>query len=452
MRLVRWTGPLVAGALFGAGLVGCTAFEDHRAALSQMAATGHYAQAAAALDDPKTRGLYGGKSELLWELDRGSVALALGNDDQAVELLNRAEDRIDRHREQSVQDQVTSWMLSDAATTYIAEPYEDMYVNVIKLLAQLEAGNLSGGATVEARRLGGKADMLRDRYLKYKEELDRRAGGLGGAGRGVVSVNEKDEFVESTLGTYLSAITFLKTGNREFFRVATRRLLDSIRLQQGLIGPVREDDFRFLADARPETVDLLVVALSGRGPTKYAERVGPIPIGTFPVYFELPKLQGHPSRVARARAEIMLAGATEPSVRRLDLVEDLSAVAIEDHRRMLPLIYTRTLLRYAVKAGLAAAATEVGRSKAEDRDQGLVQVAGAILGLAFLMGTEKADLRSWIFLPGQAHVGTLNLPEGQHRVRVVYEGRGGGTVYATDWRAVQVTPDGLRTVVAYYWN
>ena len=445
--------PTLLVLLAACGLAGCSAFEDHRAALSQLAAGGHYAQAAAALDDPETRELYGNKSALLWELDRGSVALAQGHDGLAVELLERAEQRIELRRNQSAQDQVTSWALNDASTTYIAEPYEDMYVNVIKLLAQLEAGNLSGGATVEARRLGSKADLLRDQYLRYKDELDERSAGLGSGARDVVSANDSGEFVESTLGTYLAAITFLKTGNEEFHKVAARRLLDSVRLQRGLIGPVRAEGFRFLEDARPETVDLMVVALSGRGPTKYAEKVGPIPIGTFPLYFELPKLQAHPSRVARVRAELMLAGSgsTEPSVRRLDLVEDLSAVAVENHRRTLPMIYTRTLVRYAVKAGLATAATEIGRRETSDDTQGLVQIAGAIAGLALLMGTEKADLRSWIFLPGQAHVGTLDLPEGRHRVRVVYEDSAGGVVYATEWRSVDVTPDTLRTVVTQYW-
>jgi drug/metabolite transporter (DMT)-like permease len=38
--------------------------------------------------------------------------------------------------------------------------------------------------------------------------------------------------------------------------------------------------------------------------TKYAEKVGPIPLGTFPVYFELPKLMIHPSQVLRARVEV----------------------------------------------------------------------------------------------------------------------------------------------------
>jgi hypothetical protein len=328
-----------------------------------------------------------------------------------------------------------------------------MYLNVLKLLAQLEAGNVSGGATVEARRLGGKADVLRNEYLKYEDAMESRAAGLGAA-PGMVSVNDAGEFLESPLGTYLSTLAFMKSGDREFQRVAGKRLTDSIRLQNGLVGPVRVEDFAGLDEKAPSSVNVLVVALSGRGPTKYAERVGPIPIGTFPLYFELPKLRTHPSMAQRARLEVREVGATDTAARQLDLVEDLSKVATVNHERMLPLIYTRTLIRYAVKAGLATAATEIGRRDADDDDQQLVQIAGAIAGLAFLMATERADLRSWVFLPGQAHVASLKLTPGEHETRVVYQSGAGGDVYATPWETVQVD-DGasaLTTIVTHYWN
>jgi hypothetical protein len=450
------TRPLAAAVCLGlAGLAGvaggCRDFEAHRAQLESMYAAGQFDQAAAVLDDPKVHELYGAKSELLWKLDRGAVARALADDQKAIALLNDAEAQIESQRKNGG-DVLTQWLLSDAFARYFPEPYEDMYVNVIKLLAQLEAGRLQGGATVEARRAASKADLLRDTYLKYEDAIRREGTGRVPARAGsVVATNNAGQFIESPLATFLTAVTFMKSGDSEMQRVAGKRLVDSIQLQRSLIGPVREEDFAGLDELDPRSVNVLVVAFSGRGPTKYAQPVGPIPLGTVPVYFELPYLHVFPSGVASARVEVE-GGSVPQALDRLKLVEDLGQVATVNHERALPQIYARTLLRYILKAGTSVAVTEGGRRRAHEHDQGLVQLAGVLGGLAFLGLTEKADVRAWVFLPGQARVGLLNLDPGEHRIRIVYESAGGGSVYASPWHAIHVTPDGLATVVTQYWR
>ncbi len=446
---------LLACAALGAG---CRGFQNHRSRLEGLAAQGRYDEAANVLDDPKTRGLYGERSDLLWKLDRGAVALYAGDPDTAVLLLDDAEREIELKREKSVGDALASWTINDATASYVAEPYEDIYLNVIKLMAQLSAGRMEGGASVEARRLGSKTDRLRDIYLKYEDELDARARkDLPQAARSgsLTATNEERDFVESTLGTYLAAITFMKVGDSNYQAVAGRRLLSSIKLQEGLIGPVREEDFQGLSEQSPDSVSVLVVALSGRGPTKYPQRFGPIPIGTVPIYFELPRLAVHPSVVAGARVEVRPAegsasASEEIAPQALAFVEDLGAVAVANHERTFPLIYTRTLIRVAAKAAASATVTEVARRGASDKDQGLVQVVGVLGGLIFMGATEKADVRCWMFLPGQAHVGTLNLPEGEHEIRVAYLAAGGATASETPWQKITVERGGLTSVVTYF--
>jgi len=433
---------------------GCTAFSDHRAGLAGDYASGWYDKAAKELDDPKTAELYGSKNRLLYLLDRGAVALALGDYEKTIDLLNQAEEQIDRQREKSLGDKIGQWTINDTTSTYVAEPYEDMYTNVIKIMAQFGANNIQGGATVEARRIGSKADLLRDQYLKYKDQIQKDAKSkLGSAPPSAQKTlglsNDDGEFVESPLGTYLAAVAFMKSGDPELQRVAGKRLIGSIELQGPLIGPVKQEDFADIEEKPANSVNVLVVALSGRGPTKYAEKVGPIPLGTFPVYFELPKLQTHPSQVSRARIEVEGESA---ALSELKLIEDMSAVAAENHRRQLPLIYTRTLIRAGLRAGISATATEIARKNAHDANKELIVVGGAIAGLVVQWAMERADLRSWIFLPGQARVGLYRLNPGQHRVRVIYEGGPGGILYTTEWRTMNVTENGLASVVMQYWN
>jgi hypothetical protein len=393
-------------------LAGCREFANQRAVLEGYASTGQYQQAAAYLDDPKVHEQYGKKNQVLWQLDRGSLAQAMGDSDDAVKLLNDAEATIEVQREKSAGDVVGQWVINDTAAKYIAEPYEDMYLNVIKTLAHLQAGRVQDGASVEVRRMASKADQLRDLYVKYEEQLKKEGGKALEQSSGLIGTGTGGQFVESPLGTYLTAVTFMKTGDSEFQRVAGRRLLDSIHLQQSFIGPVREQDFEALPEMNPSDVNVLAVALSGQGPTKFAERVGPIPLGTVPVYFELPQLKTYPSEVGAARIEVDGSGGEGGVSCPLALVEDLSSVATENHKRLLPAIYARTLVRYMTKAGISVALTEAARRQASNSDQGWVQLAGVLAGLAVIGATEEADLRCWIFLPGQARVGLMKLAPG----------------------------------------
>lgn len=490
-RWARLGSPSAAAATLAlgavAGCLGGCAFQQQRAEMHNLAARGDYALAAAELDRPATIDLYGQRNRLLWLLDRGAIALALGDSDRAIDLLSQAEAIMDRAREPSTSDTITSWLLNDSETTYIGEPYEDLYTNTLKLLAQLRAGRIEGAATVEARRAAGKADWLRDRFVRELQAVRTRGGssfatsleqspldrtpGATAVSPARPATTADGQFVESTLATYLTAITFMKAGEPQLQAVAGRRLADSIQLQGSLIGQVRPEPFANVGELRPAEVNVLLVALSGPAPVKDVQRVGPIAAFTFPVYFELPVLRAVPSRVASAEVSIYATAAETPAPAngepdpddaatpdtvagpavatiRLDLVESLSAVATENHRRQLPLIYARTLLRAGLKSGAAFAGAEVVRRRDKN---GLATVGVVLGGLALLALTERADTRAWAFLPGQAHVAVTKLPPGRYTASVQYLGAGGGTV-ARGQTVSFVIADGPEALTTLVWH
>jgi len=436
---------VLAFALLAATLGGCRAFQDHRLALDRLHQAGLLDQADRVLADPNVQRLYRPRSLTLLELERGGAALASGRPLDALRHLEEAERRIDLVRETSAADAVAQWLRSDAATTYLASPYEDLYVNVLKMLAHYSLGTIDGGVTVEARRMARKTDLLRDRYLALSRELDRRGGETLASARAHAPRldNPAGEFVESPLGVYLSALAFMQTGETEFQRVAGRRLEQALTLQRGLVGDVAPARFAGLGELPRGRYNVLVVALSGRAPTRDVERVGPIPILSLPVYLELPRLVPHPSQVASVR--VLAPG--DPRALQLDLVEDLASVAEENHRRQLPQIYSRAVLRSMLKAGATVVATEAVAQQQRRENRDLVRVLGGIAGLGLLMATEAADLRCWSMLPAQARVGLLSLPEGRHRIAVEFLG-GGGTIQRVECE-VDAAPMGLRAVVVH---
>lgn len=435
-----------------------TEFDRNRESLRQMHEQGQYPMAAAVLDDPKNKELYQGRNELLYWLDRGAIAQALGDDATTIELLSKAEDWMEVKREPSAGDEFGRWLINDTITPYYGSPYEDMYANVLKLLAQLEAGRISGGATVEARRLAGKADWLRDRYVRTREQVNQRGDQDYKAAlartTSLVDVNEEGQFIESTLGTYLTALTFMKDGERSMQEVAGRRLESSIALQKSMQVGVNPERFKNIGALQASEVNLLVVGLSGRGPHKVAQRVGPIPIYEWPVYFELPELTGGSMEVGAVRVRAVPLGGGEELYGELDFVEDLGAVAKENQKRELPLIYARTLLRSQAKAAAWFAATQAAKNSSKGSTQDAIQIGMILGGLAFMAATEKADLRCWTFLPGRADAGVFKLAPGRYRVEMEFLSHSGGVMYTPPPREIEILGGDreMVTVVETFWK
>jgi len=441
-------------AILIAGSAGCrTRFQRHRESLGAMHAQGRYEQAEALLDSDAGAAMYARRNELLYRLDRGSVEFAVGQLDDAIAQWNDAEDIMATRRRIEPGQAVASFLLNDNQRPYLGEPYEDMYVNVFKMLAQLERGDVVGGATVEARRMAIKADQLRDEYARLADAVFTQTGAptadLPESGQRILDLDSGGEFIESPLGLLLSVATFLHAGEPDNQRVAARRLQESLRAQGDLVGDVNPDDFVGVGELAPSEANLVVVALSGTGPYKQAFQFPPIIIDRTPIYFELPVVRWAPSEARAARIVVTDEATGETQTASLDLVENLGRVAEVNHRRQLPLIYARTFARAAAKSiGFTIAANAVEDSN--DEDAGVLM---ALAGLGILAATERADLRAWEFLPGQAHAALLAAPAGTARAHIEWLSRSGEVVYASPERIIEpAAPGRPAALVEFYWR
>jgi hypothetical protein len=224
-----------------------------------------------------------------------------------------------------------------------------------------------------------------------------------------------------------------------------------IGAQGEIIGPVDAALFGGVGEMSAGEANVAVVAFSGRGPYKVPLRLPPLVIEETAVYAELPVLEWEESEVVEVRVEARRAGEEGAGESRpLHLIESLARVAEENHRRELPAIYFRTLARAAAKSVGITIGAQAAESAAGGDDG--VGFAVALGGLALLLATERADVRCWEFLPGQAHVGLLNLAPGAHEVRVEYLRAGGVVAHTGAWRRVEVGEGGLTTIVEHYWR
>jgi len=443
---------VVIGAL---GLLGgcATPFQRHRDRIDDLADAGAYGEIISILEGEEARSLYEDRDRLLYYLDLGLARFAAGDDEGAIDALTTAESIMATRFEENAGDVFAKLVLNDSLAAYLGEPYEDIDVNVFKLLAQLELGRIQGGATVEARRLAAKVDRLREEHLTLTKTIREDAGASGepdftGA-PSVVATAKAGQFIASPLGEFLTAITFMLTGDHANQAVAARRLVQSIEAQGELIGPVDPAPFAPLEDLRPGDVNVLAVAFAGPGPRKRALRVGPIPIYDTPIYFELPVLERPISETSSVVIGVQREDGSLTEAP-LHLVEDMARVATINHERQLPQIYLRTLLRAASKS---AALTVTTRSAEKSNGEG-AELAALIGGLVLLTITEKADLRSSRLLPGQAYTGLLNLSPGTHRIVYRFLDDRGYLIHESLPTEITVSdrPDEFNTVIEWHWR
>lgn len=424
-----------------ATIPGC-AFEEHREQLASLHATGQYVQAGVLLDDPKVRSLYDEEDEVLWHMDRGAAALAANDTTRALTELEEAKRQTEFNDQKAAGGVIAEWLLNDNFRRYVAEPYEDMYLSVLTMVALLEEGRIEPGAANEARRLGLRSNFLRDRYNQQVQALRDKEGNRlastgwqGGGG----------EFVESPLGSYLASLSFMATGQRDNQRIAADRMLDAIRQQR--VGEVRESDFATLAERTPADTNVVIVAFAGRGPTKRAQRLPPIVLDKVNFYVEIPVLVNHPTRVGGAQAEFDT-GEKIP----LALAEDMSLVAADTYEKTMPLVQGRAIARAAARAVGAYFITEAV-DKSNNRKNDVARWGTQIGLLAAQILVERADVRAWTFMPGRAYVAATKVPAGVRQYRIIYTGLPGAVAYTTPWRSVNVSEgSGLVAAVGYYWD
>ena len=105
---------------------------------------------------------YGTKSRVLYGMDRGMTLQLAGEYERSNEVLEQAEDELDRLYTRSVRTESLAFVTNDNSLPYEGEPYEQVMINVLKALNYASL-NRWQDALVEARRIDHRLNVLADR-------------------------------------------------------------------------------------------------------------------------------------------------------------------------------------------------------------------------------------------------------------------------------------------------
>jgi len=431
MRGINFRFPGLAAVMLFA-FVSCGSSPDAYAPIDDGVKTGSYEKALASIDNKKSkarRSVYTPKNEILLYLDRGMINHYAGFYKDSSRDLANAERLIEEAFTKSISLEIGSYVLNDNVKEYPGEDYEDLYINVFNSLNYYHNGDLEG-ALVEIRRLNEKLVHLADKYERAK--------------RKVLDSNEKidpgtlpmeaTKFSNSALARYLGMLFYRGTGRDDSARIDHEELLRAYELAPEIYTnhlPASVNEERAVP---PGMGRLNVIAFTGLSPVKVEQNLPiplPLPSPNNWARLALPLMVSRPQTVQWA--EVVLDSGQKF---RLELIEDMGAVARETFKSRYGLIVLKTVARTITKAATSATLAHV----AGKNNEGLGGLVG-IIGLIFTAASENADTRLSRYFPNHALVGGINLNPGIYNVMVNFYGSG-GIVYS-ERKEVNVRERGL---------
>lgn len=389
--------------------------------------------------------VYRSNDRVLLDLEMGALLYYSGDWEESRQRLQEAEREIDRLFGVSVQRNLRALALNDAQLEYQGEDYEDVMINVFNALSYIHLNDLDA-ALVESRRISFKLENLAIRYDGLVESLSRQdttsVDTSPGWERGSANMEA------SAFGHYLSYIINANQGRRDAARIEYDRFQQVYRRHYGNWSPperAAESSLQRRSGEYPPPGNTLLLAFGGRSPEKEARelRVYSNDLSTY-IKYAVPVLKPYDSRVRRVEAVV-----NDTLQIQLPLLDDFSRMAEDVFEVRKPIIYTRAIVRSTLKFVSSKMAQRAARSEYGEAAGMLT----GILGGLFTEVSEVADLRGWQTMPGQVYGFSVDLPPGEHHLRIRYLGSAGELLHEREQIVQRAESQrDLALYDAFYWN
>ena len=392
--------------------------------------SGSFEQSLVTLNNKKTRKkIYSNKNDILFYLDRGMIKHYAGMYEDSSRDLQEAERLIEEAFTKSISQEIGSYLLNDRTKDYSGEDYEDLYINVFNSLNYYHRDDLEG-ALVEIRRLNEKLLHLADKYeraikkvLESDDKIDPRNLPM-----------EASRFSNSALARYMWVLFYRGTGRPDSARIDYEELLRAYGLAEEIYtNPIPSTVHEELSI--PSGAGRLnVIAFTGLSPIKEEQVIYiPLPLA-FPnntTKIALPVIVRRPNAIQWA--EVVL---NTGEKFRLELLEDMGAVAQETFKYKYGLTVVKTTAR-----SIAKAVSGAGIAHAVDEQAKGYGSLVALFGRVFTEVSEQADTRLSRYFPCYTLVGGINLEPGTYTATVHFYGN--NSLVYSEAKEIRVTRNNL---------
>lgn len=417
----------------------CGPSRSHYLAVDRNIAETKYLEADSVVE--KHASSYGGKSAVLYDLDRAITLHLAGRYEESNSHLHRAEDRIDDLFTKSLTGQVGAMLTNDNTLPYEGEDFEKVMLNIFSALNYIFMGRIDS-ALVEIRKVTHKLTLYNDRYEKksvYKDDaFARYLSGILFEARGELN---------DALVSYRKAHEAYQQYAKDFKTPRPPGLSgDILRLAEALgatdIVEQYQKEFPDTTWTPYRTLEkkseLILISQNGLAPIKEDFFVDvPLPdrVGFYPFRVAFPKFVARPNSVAYSEIHVTADGRAVAS-RRTVVAEDVTAIARKDLEDRIGRIQAKAFARAIAKYGAGKIVEKQARASNNTAAEVLVVLGTRVY--AFV--SEQADKRSWRTLPGQFQMARLELPPGEYSVVIETYSHSGGLIERKHQESITLKP------------
>jgi uncharacterized protein len=430
-------------------LTGCGPSVNRYHLIEQSLQAGDPQRAAAIVEQSEKD--YGGKSRLLYEMDRGMTLQLAGQYQLSSAVLEQADDEVERLYTRTIRSETTAFLTNDTALPYEGDPYEHVMINVIKALNYAAQGQLQE-ALVEARRIDHRLNLLND---TVKDQSGYRNDGFARYLSGMLfeaagDLNNAFIAYRNAYEAYESARGWSRTPTPSSLRVDLLRTAEALNFGQEL-----EDYQRLFPGVtwepfskQQQLAQVVLISYNGRAPRK-EDRFIDLPLSMDALQLVLLNRGFTQSQHQRNRAaDSVLYGLSGRVVRvalphlipqktnvlsenmlltdsmgravtvRSELAQNVTALAEKSLSERLPQLTVKALARAATKFALAESATRGAQHAAGKDAAPLVGLAVGLLAKGIAVASEEADKRSWQTLPDEIHIARASVLPGQYQLSI----------------------------------
>ncbi len=333
---------------------------------------------------------YGKKNQLLYWLDKGMILHLAGRFRDSIHAFEQAKRKFDELYTQSLSEIGSSFLLNDYWESYRGNDLEYVLLNVFQALNFVALGEIHE-SLVEARDLDIKLRLINDRYPKNN------------------NVYRDDAFARLLMGILYQADS--SSTSVEDARISLSKAQDVYEndyvKNYGLSAP---KFLRYSNERREKSkAYVYLIQYSGFSPFK-VEGSLLIPVGgalaskvAFPQYVD---------RINYLKSSsLIVKGSYGDMIYPTEVGEDIGAIAkqILENRKLI--IGAKALARPMIKLAVEKVSEEQLRDKYGDWAGLLTN----IIGSAYNLSTEQADLRSWQTLPNEIRIARVELNPGEYQ-------------------------------------
>ena len=418
--------------------------------------TRQYERAVEEIEKARNENKYENKDRVLFYLDMGIALHNAGKYEESNKYLSRAEIAIEENFTKSISKLAASMVLNDNVLDYPGEDYEDIFTNILMALNYIHLNNLED-AMVEVRKIDVKLSKLATKYKRMADELSKSK-------QKIKFTPGKTDLRCSALGSYMSMLSYNHLGKLDDARIDRNRILKATRAN------IRVFLDEVLRPSQADKVPVYAICFAGKSPVKNLLelsldlnpdlKLGRIIIpgernpGLFFPYegdedltlkFSVPTITNRESRIKRVR--LVVDGISRGE---MHFLEDFSNVARKTFEVKKPIIYLRAGVRTFLKAVAGGKVSGEIDKKTEDK-----KLLGSIL--KFVVDrvheySESADLRCWRTMPGNAHVGRIDLSPGIYDITLEYINYRGDVIDMEIKRGVEVRRGGFNLIEAFSYR